>query len=187
LIYPENAERRWVVANADGTRRDTVTLSAGQSIHRVAARIHASRRLGRKCSAPRPSGSRWALADRRDAAESPWIRRGFPDGRFMTVFSRAASDVELRILNADGSGRRALPLRRTSRRRGVVAGREVDCVRRIHRDMPPHFAAIEVATGRRLALHDFGDRSGMSVRWQPDSSRNHFRPKHSTRRTRSPA
>jgi len=172
------------VANADGTRRDNGDLSAGQSITGWlrASRFSSARA---KCSAPsHHRDRRWALADRRDAAESLMDPSWSPDEPVHDGLLGAASDVELRILNADGSGRRALPLPRNF---ATAAAWSPDAIglRKpgYTENMPPHVAAIEVATGRRLALHDFGDRSGMSVRWQPDS-RESFRPKHSTRRTR---
>src|SRR5579862_8034118 len=88
----------------------------------------------------------------------------------MAVFSRVESVIELRILNADGSGGRAVPLPENFATVTTWSpdGRWI-AYAGFTESVPPHVAAVEVATGRHIALHDFGDRSNMSIRWQPDS------------------
>src|SRR5207302_1945141 len=171
LVYPENAARRWVVANADGTRRDTVMLSAGQSVTgwlRGSTLLIGSGGSVRRLRTIEIADGRSRIVE--DAADSLTDPSWSPDSRFMAVFSRAASDVELRVLNADGSGRRALPLPENFATATAWSpdGRWI-AYAGYTENIPPHVAAIEVATGRHVTLHDFGDRSSMSIRRQPDS------------------
>ena len=162
--------RRWVVANADGTRRDTVTLPPTQSpvgwLGGSTVLLYSSGNVRRMRTMSLADGQSQVLAEGVDALMDPtWS----PDGKLMMAGARGAH-AELRILNADGSPQRAIPLPEIfanntawspdQRWVAYIGSSET---------LPAHIAVVELSTGRSQRLYDLTGNQTVALRWLADS------------------
>ena len=103
--------RRWVVANADGTKRDTVTLPPVQTpagwLRGSTVLLASSGNLRRLRTMSLADGQSRVVEDGADVLLDPsWS----PDGTRMATMARVPPHAELRIRNSDGSPQRTWPL-----------------------------------------------------------------------------
>ncbi len=163
--------RRWVVADADGRRRDTFMLSPNQAALgwlRGSTVLIASGGRVRRLRSMTLSGQRSRLLlETTDPMFGPlWS----PDGKAIALVARAGGKGELRILSAAGSPQQTVPLpepaadgiawspdRRWIAYTGFVA------------DGPPHISAVELATGKVVRLHTLAEEETAVTRWLADS------------------
>lgn len=166
------ASRRWVVANADGTRRETVTLPPTQMpagwLRGSTIVLTSSGNVRRMRTMSLADGQSQVLADGVDALIDPTYS---PDGKLMTAVARGAH-AELRILNADGATQRSIPLPETFASLTTWSPDQRWIAYVGSSDTPPiHVSVVEVATGRAQPLYDLTGNQAVALRWLADSRR----------------
>lgn len=166
------ASRRWVVANADGTRRDTVTLPPTQTpagwLRGSTVVLTSSGNVRRMRAMSLADGQSQILGEGVDALMDPaWS----PDGKLITAVARGAH-AELRILHSDGSTERSIPLPEAFASLTAWSPDQRWIAYVGSSDTPPvHVSVIEVATGRAQPLYDLTGNQSVALRWLADSRR----------------
>ncbi len=163
--------RRWVVADADGRRRDAFTLPPNQAalgwLRGSTVLVASGGRVRRLRSMTLSGQQSRVLLETTDPMFGPlWS----PDGKAIALVARVAGKGELRILSADGSPQQSVPLpepaadgiawspdRRWIAYTGFLA------------DAPPHISAVELATGKVVQLHTLAEEETAVIRWLMDS------------------
>jgi Tol biopolymer transport system component len=163
--------RRWVVADADGRRRDTFILNPNQAalgwLRGSTVLVASGGRVRRLRSMTLSGQQSHVLLETTDPIFEPlWS----PDGNAIALVARAAGKGELRILSADGSPQQSVrlpepaadgmawsPDRRWIAYTGYVA------------DGPPHISAVELATGKVVLLYTLASEETAVTRWRADS------------------
>ncbi len=163
--------RRWVVANADGTRRSTFTLPPGQTLlgwlRGSTALVTSGGNVRRMRTMPLAGGASKLVAEDADQLFEPsWS----PDGALMMAIARTAPHVELRLLHADGSSARTLSL---PEQYAFGAAWSPDqkhiAYLGVGDTQLPRVAVVDVATGQSTSLFDLKTDETASLRWLPDS------------------
>jgi Tol biopolymer transport system component len=172
LMYLDTGStRRWVVANADGTRRDTMVLPPTQTpsswLRGSTVLIASGGSIRRLRTMSLADGRAQTVVDGADTLSDPsWS----PDGKLMMIVARGAPRAELRILNADGSPQRTVPLPENFAY-GTAWSPDQRWIAYIGSgEKPPaRIAAIELASGRSRPLYDLTNNQFVSFRWFGDS------------------
>jgi Tol biopolymer transport system component len=166
------ASRRWVVANADGTRRDTVTLPPTQTpagwLRGSTIILTSSGNVRRMRTMSLADGQSQILGEGVDALMDPaWS----PDGKLMSAMARGAH-AELRILNGDGSTQRSIALPEAFAQLTTWSPDQRWIAYLGSSDTPPlHISVVEVATGRVQSIYDLTGNQSVTLRWLADSRR----------------
>jgi Tol biopolymer transport system component len=169
LMFLDTA-RTWVVMSADGARRDIVTLAPGRTpagwLRDSTVLISSGGSVRRLRTMSLADGQSQVLVDGADLLETPsWS----PDGTLLLTVARGPR-TELRILTADGSPQRTIPLPENHATSAVWSpDQRWIAYTGFSEKPPPHVAVVEVATGRSRPLHDLGDQQVVALRWLADS------------------
>jgi Tol biopolymer transport system component len=174
-MYRDTAsEQGWIVAGVDGVRHDTVTLPPTQApvgwLTGSTALIASGGTARRLRTVSLADGQLHVTVDGAEPLTDPsWS----PDGASMAVVARGTPHAELRMLNADGSQVRSIPLPdvfatgtawspdgRWIVFTGFSAGPP---------PQPPHLSVVEVASGRTQRLGDLTGSLAAPPRWLADS------------------
>jgi Tol biopolymer transport system component len=169
IVYADTGRaRRMVVADSGGRRLDTFVLPGNQSIEGWLARstllVSAPATVRRLREYSLADGHSHILLDSLDGLAAPaWS----PDGKMISIVHCAASQCELRFLNADGSPRKAIPMQ------GPVIGNVWSPDGRwiAHVGSAPNepfrIHAVDVATGEVMKLDRTSGSATLS--WTADS------------------
>jgi len=172
LVYIDTtANRRYVVADASGRRRDTFTLPNSQTafgwIRGATLLVSSGGSAKRLQSLPLAGGEPRTLMETADAAGDPVFA---PDGKTLSVMFRGSPRTELRILALDGTVQKTLPLPENFAQWSVWSPDGKWILYTGFGDAPPaHLALVERATGKTQKLYDLGPDAASTVRWLPDS------------------
>ena len=177
LMYQDpsasGSTRRWIVANADGTRRDTVTLPPVQTpagwLRGSTLLLASSGNLRRLRAMSLADGQSRVVEDGADLLLDPtWS----PDGTRIATMARVAPHAELRIRNVDGSPSQAWPLPEIFASNSVWSPDQRWVAYLGSGENPPaHVGVVEVATGQARKLSDFAANQSIAMRWLADSRR----------------
>ena len=177
LMYQDpsasGSTRRWVVANADGTKRDTVTLPPVQTpagwLRGSTVLLASSGNLRRLRTMSLADGQSRVVEDGADVLLDPsWS----PDGTRMATMARVPPHAELRIRNSDGSPQRTWPLSEIFASNTAWSPDQRWIAYIGSNDSPTaHVGVVEVATGQTRQLYEFTPNQSIALRWLADSRR----------------
>jgi Tol biopolymer transport system component len=177
LMYQDpsatGSTRRWVVANADGSKRDTVTLPPTQSpagwLQGSTVVLSSSGNLRRLRTMSLADGQSRVVEDGADVLLDPsWS----PDGTRMATMARVPPHAELRIRNSDGSPQRTWPLSEIFASSTAWSPDQRWIAYIGSSDGPTaHVGVVEVATGQTRQLYEFTPNQSIALRWLADSRR----------------
>ena len=176
LMYQDpsasGSTRRWVVANADGTKRDTVTLPPVQTpagwLRGSTVLLASSGNLRRLRTMSLADGQSRVVEDGADVLLDPHGRRTARAWRRWR-----ACLLTLSCGFGTATARRSGPGRSPNLRQqhGLVAGSTLDRVHGSNDSPTAHVGVVEVATGQTRQLYEFTPNQSIALRWLADSRR----------------
>lgn len=168
---PMGSTRRWIVANANGSRRSTFTLAAGQTVigwvGKSTAVLTSSGNVRRMRTMPIAGGPSTVLADDAEQLFEPsWS----PDGSLMMTVARTTPHAELHVQRPDGSGTRTISLPEPY---AIGATWSPDQKRAAYVGLsdtePARVSTVDLASGRVDKLYELRADENVVCRWLPDS------------------
>jgi Tol biopolymer transport system component len=173
LVYSDTGSaRRWVVADTSGVRRDVISLPQTQSVYGwlrgTTLLIPATGNVrSLRTQSLADGGEPRTLIDRAELLLSPeWS----PNGKYLSVVSRANDRAELRILNSDGTPFKTLPLMDNfAAETAWSPDLQWVAFTGLTPNGPPHVAVVEVSTGRVQRLLDLDQQTPATIRWLANS------------------
>jgi Tol biopolymer transport system component len=163
--------RRWVVANADGSRRSAFTLAPGQTVigwvNGSTALVTSSGIARRMRALSLAGGPSKVLADDGELlAEPSWS----PDGSLMMTVARTTPHAELHVQRPDGSGARTISLPEPY---AIGAAWSPDQKRIAYVGLsdtePSRVSTVDLASGRVDKLYELRTDESVVCRWLSDS------------------
>jgi dipeptidyl aminopeptidase/acylaminoacyl peptidase len=171
LLYPDMKDaRQWIVANPDGSRRDTLNLPPPQTPVgwlRASTLIVASGGFVRRLrTMSLVDGSAQLLADNATSFAEPQLSSDGSTVMMMIRGSRAA----IHLRGVDGSAVRTLQLPEAGAGSPSWSPDQKWIAYIAYGEDPkPHVSMVEVATGRVQTVYEFDNDQTVVIRWRTDS------------------